>query len=185
VSASSTGISEERGSPGKRRRKRPTGRPKGIATKKRGALSQRDKMARVSTLVRAVTTNLRPTPGNAPPQGPTVQTPTLMRCLRERELVVSRIQIAAGFEHGFGPPPPRVRQIVKTHLTVRRKFIVRAIGFCRIAVVNDRGFFLPRPENFLDSALGTFDVKNVLEERMHVQPEETRCRGVRRSPEGD
>jgi hypothetical protein len=44
---------------------------------------------------------------------------------------------------------------------------------------------LPRPGNLLDSALGTFDVENVLKERMHVQPEETRCRGVRRSPEGD
>ena len=41
---------------------------------------------------------------------------------------------------------------------------------------------IPRPGNLLDSALGTFDVENVLKERMHVQPEETRCRGVRRSP---
>ena len=43
----------------------------------------------------------------------------------------------------------------------------------------------PRPGILLDSALGTFDVENVLKERMHVQPEETRCRGIRRSPQGD
>jgi len=41
---------------------------------------------------------------------------------------------------------------------------------------------LPRPGILMDSALGTFDVENVLKERMHVQPEEARCRGVRRSP---
>jgi hypothetical protein len=48
---------------------------------------------------------------------------------------------------------------------------------------HDLGFLVfPRPGIFLDSALGTFDVENVLKERMHVQPEETRFRGVRRSP---
>jgi hypothetical protein len=34
----------------------------------------------------------------------------------------------------------------------------------------------------LDSALGTFSVENVLKERMHVQPEETRFRGTGRRP---
>jgi len=41
---------------------------------------------------------------------------------------------------------------------------------------------IPRPGISLDSALGTFDMENVLKERMHVQREETRCRGVRGSP---
>ena len=36
----------------------------------------------------------------------------------------------------------------------------------------------PRPGILLDSALGTFEVENVLKERMHVQPEETRFRGT-------
>ena len=42
--------------------------------------------------------------------------------------------------------------------------------------------FVPRPGISLDSALGTFNRENVLKERMHVQREETRCRGVRGSP---
>ena len=54
-----------------------------------------------------------------------------------------------------------------------------------IGSIAPAAFFVPPPGVFLDSALGTFDVENVLKERMHVQPEETRCRGVRRSPEGD
>ena len=41
---------------------------------------------------------------------------------------------------------------------------------------------VPRPGISLDSALGTFYVENVLKERMHVQHEETRFRGVRGSP---
>jgi transposase len=40
---------------------------------------------------------------------------------------------------------------------------------------------LPRPEISMDSALGTFDIENVLR-RMHVQREEKRFRRVRRSP---
>ncbi|MBV8903175.1 MAG: transposase, partial [Acidobacteriia bacterium] len=43
-------------------------------------------------------------------------------------------------------------------------------------------FGIPRPANSLDSALGTFNVENVLKERMHVQPEETRFRGTGRRP---
>src|SRR5215470_6587281 len=36
--------------------------------------------------------------------------------------------------------------------------------------------------NYFGNALGTFDVKNVLKERTHVQPEETRCRGRPKEP---
>jgi hypothetical protein len=43
-------------------------------------------------------------------------------------------------------------------------------------------FDLPRPGISVESALGTFDVENVLKERMHVQSEETRFRGVRGRP---
>jgi hypothetical protein len=42
---------------------------------------------------------------------------------------------------------------------------------------------IPRPAISLDSALGTFDVENVLQEGMHVQRQETRFGGVRGSPE--
>jgi hypothetical protein len=45
--------------------------------------------------------------------------------------------------------------------------------------------FVPRPGISVDSALGTFDVENVLKERMHVQRKETRFGGVRGSPQGD
>jgi hypothetical protein len=34
----------------------------------------------------------------------------------------------------------------------------------------------------LDSALGTFNVEDVLKERVHAQPEETRFRGTGRRP---
>jgi len=40
----------------------------------------------------------------------------------------------------------------------------------------------PRPEIWMDSAVGTFDVENVLKERVHVQRKETRFGGVRGSP---
>jgi hypothetical protein len=56
-------------------------------------------------------------------------------------------------------------------------------GVANIVALNlGEASVLARPGILLDSALGTFDVENVLKERMHVQPEETRCRGVRRSP---